>query len=89
MKVFLIGCGDIARHHGRAVVRLGGQVIGGFDISEHNAKLVSEEFGCPTCKYEEIEGFMPECDYAVISTPPDKAPRLLRDGPEAPRPALP
>ena len=27
MKVFLIGCGDIARHHGRAVVRLGGQVI--------------------------------------------------------------
>ena len=24
MKVFLIGCGDIARHHGRAVVRLGG-----------------------------------------------------------------
>ena len=44
MKVFLIGCGDIARHHGRAVVRLDGQVIGGFDISEHNANLVAQEF---------------------------------------------
>ena len=28
MKVFMIGAGDIARHHGRAVVRLGGEVIG-------------------------------------------------------------
>ena len=55
MKVFLIGCGDIARHHGRAVVRLGGQVIGGFDISQANADLVSQEFGCPCCGYEEIE----------------------------------
>ena len=52
MKVFLIGCGDIARHHGRAVVRLGGQVIGGFDISQANADLVSQEFGCPCCGYE-------------------------------------
>ena len=72
MKVFLIGCGDIARHHGRAVVRLGGEVIGGFDISERNSALVAEEFGCPVCKYEEIESFMPQCDYAVISTPPTK-----------------
>ena len=46
MKVFLIGCGDIARHHGRAVVRLGGEVIGGFDISETNANLVAKEFNC-------------------------------------------
>ena len=51
MKVFLIGCGDIARHHGRAVVRLGGQVIGGFDISQANADLVSQEFGSPCCGY--------------------------------------
>lgn len=72
MKVFLIGCGDIARHHGRAVVRLGGQVIGGFDISEANSRLVAEEFHCPVCKYEEIESYMPNCDYAVISTPPTK-----------------
>ena len=42
MKVFLIGCGDIARHHGRAVVRLGGSITGCFDISEKNAKIVSE-----------------------------------------------
>lgn len=72
MKVFLIGCGDIARHHGRAVVRLGGQVIGGFDVSEANARLVADEFNCPICKYEEIESYMPGCDYAVISTPPTK-----------------
>lgn len=72
MKVFLIGCGDIARHHGRAVVRLGGQVIGGFDVSEANARLVADEFNCPVCKYEDIESYMPGCDYAVISTPPTK-----------------
>ena len=28
MKVFMIGAGDIARHHGRAVVRLEGEVTG-------------------------------------------------------------
>ena len=72
MKVFLIGCGDIARHHGRAVVRLGGSITGCFDISEANARLVSEEFGCPACGYDEIESFLPGCDYAVISTPPTK-----------------
>ena len=72
MKVFLIGCGDIARHHGRAVVRLGGEVIGGFDISETNANLVAKEFGCPACAYEEIEEYVVKADYVVISTPPTK-----------------
>lgn len=72
MKVFLIGCGDIARHHGRAVVRLGGEVIGGFDISETSAELVSREFNCPTCAYEEIENYVVKADYVVISTPPTK-----------------
>ena len=48
MKVFLIGCGDIARHHGRAVVRLGGSINGCFDISEVNAHIVSEEFRLPS-----------------------------------------
>ena len=52
MKVFLIGCGDIARHHGRAVVRLGGSINGCFDISEANAKIVSDEFGCPAVGYD-------------------------------------
>ena len=70
MKVFLIGCGDIARHHGRAVVRLGGQVIGGIDISQANADLVSQEFCCPCCGYEEIEENVVKADYVVISTPP-------------------
>ena len=72
MKVFLIGCGDIARHHGRAVVRLGGEVIGGFDISETNANLVAKEFSCPSCAYEEIEDYAAKADYVVISTPPTK-----------------
>ena len=72
MKVFLIGCGDIARHHGRAVVRLGGEVIGGFDISEVSAGLVAQEFHCPTCAYEEIEDYVVKADYVVISTPPTK-----------------
>ena len=72
MKVFLIGCGDIARHHGRAVVRLGGEVIGGFDISKANSDIVSAEFGCPTCSYEEIESYVVKADYVVISTPPTK-----------------
>lgn len=72
MKVFLIGCGDIARHHGRAVVRLDGEVIGGFDISTANAELVSKEFGCPCCTYDEIEENIAKADYVVISTPPTK-----------------
>ena len=72
MKVFLIGCGDIARHHGRAIVRLGGEIIGGFDISQQSADLVSQEFGCPCCTYEEIEENVVKADYVVISTPPTK-----------------
>ena len=72
MKVFLIGCGDIARHHGRAIVRLGGEIIGGFDISKTSADLVSQEFGCPCCAYEEIEENVVKADYVVISTPPTK-----------------
>ena len=69
MKVFLIGCGDIARHHGRAVVRLGGSITGCFDISQANAQLCADEFGCPIVGYDEIESYMPQSDYAVISTP--------------------
>ena len=59
MKVFLIGCGDIARHHGRAVVRLGGSITGCFDISQANAQLCADEFGCPIVGYDEIESYMP------------------------------
>ena len=55
MKVFMIGAGDIARHHGRAVVRLGGEVIGVYDVSETNLAIYRNEFGCPSCAYEEIE----------------------------------
>ena len=72
MKVFLIGAGDIARHHGRAVVRLGGEVIGGFDISKKNADILAAELGCPICGYDEIEDYVVKADYVVISTPPTK-----------------
>ena len=72
MKVFMIGAGDIARHHGRAVVRLGGQVIGVYDVSERNLEIYRKEFGCPSCAYEEIEDYVAKADYVVISTPPTK-----------------
>ena len=45
MKTFMIGAGDIARHHGRAVVRLGGEVIGVYDVSEKNLEIALAGFG--------------------------------------------
>ena len=72
MNVFMIGAGDIARHHGRAVLRLGGRVIGAYDVSEENLAVYRAEFGCPSCGYDEIEDFVAKADYAVISTPPTK-----------------
>ena len=65
MKVFMIGAGDIARHHGRAVVRLGGEVIGVYDVSERNLEIYRNEFGCPSCAYEEIEDYVVKADYVV------------------------
>ena len=50
MKVFMIGGGDIARHHGRAVLRLGGEVIGVYDVSEKSLEIYRKEFGCPSCR---------------------------------------
>ena len=72
MKVFMIGGGDIARHHGRAVLRLGGEVIGVYDVSEKSLEIYRKEFGCPSCRYEEIEEYVVKADYVVISTPPTK-----------------
>ena len=73
MKVFMIGGGDIARHHGRAVLRLGGEVIGVYDVSEKSLEIYRKEFGCPSCTYEEIEDYVVKADYVVISTRPPSA----------------
>lgn len=72
MNVFMIGGGDIARHHGRAVVRLGGKVTGVYDVSEQSLAVYTAEFGCPAVAYEEIEAYAAKADYVVISTPPTK-----------------
>ena len=72
MNVFMIGGGDIARHHGRAVVRLGGKVTGVYDVSEQMLAVYTAEFGCPAVAYEEIETYVQQADYVVISTPPTK-----------------
>lgn len=72
MKVFMIGAGDIARHHGRAVVRLEGEVTGVYDVSEKNLEIYTGEFGCPAVSYEDIPKYAAEADYVVLSTPPTK-----------------
>ena len=72
MNVFMIGGGDIARHHGRAVLRLGGTVTGVYDVSEKSLQIYTAEFGCPSVAYEEIEDYAAKADYVVISTPPTK-----------------
>ena len=72
MNVFMIGGGDIARHHGRAVLRLGGTVTGVYDVSEKSLAIYTAEFGCPSVAYEEIEDYAAKADYVVISTPPTK-----------------
>lgn len=33
MKVLMIGAGDIARSHARAVVKLGGSIVGAYDVN--------------------------------------------------------
>lgn len=38
MKVLMIGAGDIAKSHARAVEKLGGEIVGAFDVSENALK---------------------------------------------------
>ena len=72
MDVVMIGAGDIARSHGRAVVKLGGRVIAAFDVNEQGLKRYCEEFGCEAIGYDEIDAWIPKADYVVLSTPPTK-----------------
>lgn len=72
MKVLMIGAGDIAKSHARAVEKLGGEVIGAFDVSENALKSFKKEFYCDVISYEQIPEYVEKADYAVISTPPTK-----------------
>ena len=38
MNVLMIGAGDIAKSHGRAVVKLGGKVFAAYDVNETGLK---------------------------------------------------
>ena len=72
MNVLMIGAGDIAKSHGRAVVKLGGKVIAAFDVNEAGLKRYADEFGCEMLSYEQIEENVPKADYVVLCTPPTK-----------------
>lgn len=72
MKVFMIGAGDIAKSHARAVCKLGGSIVGAFDVSENALKSFTHEFDCPSVPYENIPEYVAQSEYVVISTPPTK-----------------
>lgn len=72
MKVLMIGAGDIAKSHARAVEKLGGQVIGAYDINAEGLDGYAREFYCDKLSYEQIDEYVAKADYAVISTPPTK-----------------
>ena len=46
MNVLMIGAGDIARSHARAVVKLGGSVSGAFDVNTAGLARFAKEFDC-------------------------------------------
>lgn len=66
MNVLMIGAGDIAKSHGRAVVKLGGKVFAAYDVNEAGLKRYAEEFGCEMLTYEQIEENVPRADYNKI-----------------------
>lgn len=72
MNVLMIGAGDIAYSHGRAVVKLGGKVIAAFDVNRDGLKKYAKEFDCDQITYEEIDDYIPKADYVVLCTPPTK-----------------
>lgn len=72
MNVLMIGAGDIARSHARAVVKLGGSIVGAFDVNAEGLAAFAREFYCDAITYEQIGAYVEKADYAVISTPPTK-----------------
>ena len=72
MNVVMIGTGDIAYSHGRAVVKLGGRVTAAYDINRDGLDRYCAEFGSTALEYDQIEASLAGADYAVICTPPTK-----------------
>ena len=69
MNVLMIGAGDIARSHARAVVKLGGSVSGAFDVNTTGLARFAKEFDCAKLSYEQLDEYIAGADYAVLSTP--------------------
>lgn len=72
MKVLMIGAGDIAKSHGRAVVKLGGKVIGAFDVNKEGLRKYCAEFECDGLEYDQLDEYIAKADYVVLCTPPTK-----------------
>lgn len=72
MKVLVIGTGDIGYSHARAVVRLGGKIIGAYDVNTEGLKKFSREFDCAELTYDRLEEYITQSDYVVLCTPPTK-----------------
>lgn len=72
MNVTMIGAGDIAYSHGRAVEKLGGKVIGAYDVNPAGLAKYCSAFGCEALSYEQLDESIAKSDYAVICTPPTK-----------------
>lgn len=72
MKVLLIGTGDIGFSHARSVVRLGGSILGAYDVNKECLGKFSKEFDCVQLEYEQLDQYIPQVDYVVICTPPTK-----------------
>ena len=68
----MIGTGDIAYSHGRAVVKLGGSVIAAYDVSQDSLRKYANEFGSAIITYDEIDEWIAKSDYVVLCTPPSK-----------------
>ena len=58
MKVLMIGAGDIARSHARAVVKLGGSIVGAYDVNAEGLGSFAKEFDCDQLSYEQIPEYM-------------------------------
>ncbi len=72
MNVVMIGTGDIAYSHGRAIVKLGGRVFAAYDVNQKGLEKYCAEFGCRAIGYDELDEWIPKADYVVLCTPPTK-----------------
>ena len=72
MNVVMIGTGDIAYSHGRAIVKLGGSVIAAFDVNQKGLEKYCAEFGSEAIGYDDLNTWIPRADYVVLCTPPTK-----------------